>query len=82
MKGETSERYERAGGDGMSPEQARRHFSNRVLRLKEEIQSLSTSDKFRLAADFMDAMDRGQKLPASIPLDIVRLATAELESRR
>ncbi len=82
MNDETSERYQRAGGDNMTREQATRHFSNRTIALKQEIAALSTPDKLRLAADFLDAMDRGRELPAGIPRSIVRIALAELESRR
>jgi hypothetical protein len=62
----------------MSREEAQRHFANRELDLKNRISALSTAEKFRLVADFLDA---GDKVAPALPLNVARLALAELEAR-
>ena len=55
------------------------HFSNRALKVKEEIRALPVAEKFRLVADFIDAgpMHVSRELTVSLS----RLAVAELEKQ-
>lgn len=50
-----------------------------LLRIKKRIEALTLADKFRLVAMFLDA---GAIVDPSIPLNVARIALAELEDRR
>lgn len=73
-----SREYLAAGGDNMTPEQARRHFDDRLAEIKKDILDLPLADRLRLLADFVEAGDRVQP---SLTLSLARHCLAELERR-
>ena len=64
------------GFESLSREGAVRDLHNRMLKLKEDIRSLTTAEKLRLAADFADL---GDDVHPSLAREVARLALAELE---